>query len=87
MGVLAWVDNPIVRELSLIVSELDGESLDVECLEDVVLNVLSDETLHLPVDSRQLLITVNKTLSSPGQHNQITNLLQKFAVQLLIRYT
>lgn len=55
-------------------------------LEEEVLSALSDVALHLPMDSRQLLQTVNKTLPSPVQHNQITNLLQKFAVQLLIRY-
>jgi len=66
----------------------DGESSYAEeYFEEVVLRTLSDVALLLPMDSKQLLITVNKSLaSSPAQHNQITNLLQKFAVQLLIRY-
>jgi hypothetical protein len=55
-------------------------------LEEEVLARLSDVALHLPMDSRQLLQTVNKNLPSAAQHNQVTNLLQKFAVQLLIRY-
>ncbi|CAL8086808.1 unnamed protein product [Orchesella dallaii] len=52
--------------------------------EDYVLQTLSDVALRLPMDSKQLLVTVNKALASPVTHLQIFNLLQKFAVQQLI---
>lgn len=53
--------------------------------EDYVLQTLSDVALRLPMDSKQLLATVNKALDSQVTHLQIFNLLQKFAVQQLIR--
>lgn len=50
-----------------------------------MLKTLSDVALRLPMDSKQLLTNVNRVLETPVTHVQIANLLQKFAVQQLIR--
>ena len=54
--------------------------------EDAVLRCVSEVALSLPIDSQQLLINVNKTLTHPIPHDQIINFLRKIAVQQLIGY-
>ncbi|ODM95405.1 putative N6-adenosine-methyltransferase MT-A70-like protein [Orchesella cincta] len=65
-------------------SDAEPEHFIDGSFEDYVLQTLSDVALRLPMDSKQLLVTVNKALATSVTHLQIFNLLQKFAVQQLI---
>ena len=69
------------------VSFLDADSslsIPDKNVEDNVLRCLTDVAIHLPLDSRQILDTCKKTLGTAISHDQIVNLLEKFAVQQLI---
>jgi hypothetical protein len=62
--------------------------LDQKDVEEYVLQCLTDVAVNLPLDSRQIQELCNKTLvtGNPISHDQVVNLLEKFAVQQLIRY-
>ena len=56
-------------------------------VEEYVLRCLTDVAVNLPLDSRQIQDACNKTLTTGSaiSHDQVVNLLEKFAVQQLIR--
>jgi hypothetical protein len=55
-------------------------------IEDCVLRILTDAALSLPSDSRVISRNVSSLIGNSVSHTVVSNLLQKFAAQELIRY-
>ena len=64
---------------------VDGNVDKEDDFEECVLRCLLDAVVHLPVDSKQFLTTVNKYSDAVTSHERIVDMFQKFAVQQLIR--
>lgn len=54
-------------------------------VEDCVLRILTDAALSLPSDSRLICRSVSSQIGYHVSHTVVSNLLQKFAAQELIR--
>ena len=52
----------------------------------MVLRMLTDAALSLPSDSRVISRNVSTLIGNSVSHTVVSNLLQKFAAQELIRY-
>jgi predicted alpha/beta-fold hydrolase len=55
-------------------------------IENCVLRILTDATLSLPSDSRIICHNVSTQIGYIVSHTIVSNLLQKFAAQELIRF-
>lgn len=62
-----------------------AESFDPE-IERLLLQILSDSTLLLPINSIQLIEKINLRRFKPISSNTLSYFLQKFATQSYIRY-
>lgn len=77
------VPSPATKTKEPVKEAKDDNRLEPEVEKKLLLN-LCDIALNLPVDSRQLVASVTKSLNSEVPHDIVENLLQKFAAQELI---
>lgn len=69
-------------------NEVDSTATNKEAnkeIENCVLRILTDATLSLPSDSRIICHSVSTQIGYAVSHTIVSNLLQKFAAQELIR--
>jgi len=80
------VNKPVLSDEPTVATESTSNSKATdEEVEDCLLRILTDAALSLPQDSRAVRLTVSSRVSYEVSHTVVSDLLQKFSAQELIR--